>query len=75
MFRGNELADAPLIINSIDPCISCMERMMVASGGEAPSVVTKAELLKRCRQKTFDIASKTGAKGIGTGGFGGGTTK
>jgi membrane-bound hydrogenase subunit alpha len=55
MFRGNELADAPLIINSIDPCISCMERMVVTkkSGGE--SVVTKAELLEKCRKKTFDM--------------------
>ena len=29
MFRGSELADAPLIINSIDPCIACMNRMPV----------------------------------------------
>jgi len=28
MFMGNELADAPLIINSIDPCIACMERLL-----------------------------------------------
>jgi membrane-bound hydrogenase subunit alpha len=63
MFRGNELADAPLIINSIDPCISCMERMMVSSGNEDPRIVTKAELVKRCRQKTFDIGSKIGAHG------------
>ena len=55
MFRENELADAPLIINSIDPCMSCMERMAVTrrSGGE--SVVTKAELLEKCRRKTFDM--------------------
>ena len=55
MFRGNELADVPLIINSIDPCISCMERMVVTkkSGGEA--VVTKAELLEQCRGKTLNM--------------------
>jgi len=55
MFRGNELADAPLIINGIDPCISCMERMVVTkkNGGEA--IVTKAELLEKCRKKTFDM--------------------
>jgi len=55
MFRGNELADAPLIINSIDPCISCMERMAVTRQGGGESVVTKAELLEKCRKKTFDM--------------------
>lgn len=53
MFQENELADAPLIINSIDPCISCMERMMIteeSSGAE--QVVTRAELLSKCREKT-----------------------
>jgi membrane-bound hydrogenase subunit alpha len=58
MFRGNELADAPLIINSIDPCISCMERMMVMNERGDSEVVTKTDLLKRCRQKTFDIRAK-----------------
>lgn len=57
VFRENELADVPLIINSMDPCISCMERMLVTkkSGGEA--IVTKAELLEKSRKKTFDIRS------------------
>ena len=60
MFRNNELADAPLIINSIDPCISCMERMMVTDKGGASGIVTKTELLKRCRQKTFDLRGGAG---------------
>ncbi len=60
MFRNNELADAPLIINSIDPCISCMERMMVTDKGGPSEIVTKTELLKRCRQKTFDLRGGTG---------------
>jgi len=53
MFRNNELADAPLIINSIDPCISCMERMLVtdASSGDQKEV-TRTELLEKCREKT-----------------------
>jgi len=53
MFRNNELADSPLIINSIDPCISCMERMVVtdrSSGHE--QVVTRSELVEQCREKT-----------------------
>ncbi|PIE53937.1 MAG: NADH dehydrogenase subunit [Dethiosulfovibrio peptidovorans] len=56
MFRNNELADAPLIINSIDPCISCMERMVLSDRGTGTnSVVTKADLLKLCREKTDSL--------------------
>ena len=53
MFRDNELADAPLIINSIDPCISCMERMLVTnSSGAADRIYTRAELIEMSREKT-----------------------
>jgi membrane-bound hydrogenase subunit alpha len=55
MLQGNELADAPLIISSVDPCISCMERMVVTKKGGGEAVVTKAELLEKCRKKTFDM--------------------
>jgi membrane-bound hydrogenase subunit alpha len=53
MFRGQELADAPLILNSVDPCISCMERVLVtdrAAGRE--EVLVKQDLTERCREKT-----------------------
>lgn len=53
MFMNNELADAPLIINSVDPCISCMERMLVTDKAKDSSqVITKAQLLEQCRGKT-----------------------
>jgi membrane-bound hydrogenase subunit alpha len=56
MFRNNELADAPLIINSVDPCISCMERMLVTEKKTgSKQVVTRAELLNRCREKTRKV--------------------
>jgi len=58
MFRGNELADAPLIINSIDPCISCMERIVVTRNNGDDAVVTKAELLEKCRAKTFSMRAR-----------------
>ena len=35
MFQGNSIADAPIILGSIDPCFSCTERM------EAVDVKTK----------------------------------
>ncbi|MDI3499828.1 MAG: rane-bound hydrogenase subunit alpha [Synergistaceae bacterium] len=53
MFKGQEIADAPLIVNSIDPCISCMERALVVDKKSGSSeVLTKEELLKRSREKT-----------------------
>lgn len=53
MFIGNELADAPLIINSIDPCISCMERMVVTDRSSGASrELTKADLMDMSRAKT-----------------------
>jgi hypothetical protein len=45
-----------------------MERMMVKSGSGDPRIVTKAELLKRCRRKTFDFESKIGALRVTEGG-------
>ena len=53
MFMGNELADAPLIINSIDPCISCMERMLVTNAGTGgEQIMTREQLLDLSREKT-----------------------
>lgn len=60
MFRDNELADAPLIINSIDPCISCMERMLVTNEHGESGIVTKADLVRRSREKTFRLKGGVG---------------
>lgn len=61
MFIGNEIADAALIINSIDPCISCMERMVLTDrAANRQGVVTKDELLKMSREKTADLRRKMG---------------
>lgn len=61
MFIGNEIADAALIINSIDPCISCMERMVLTDrAANRQGVVTKDELLQMSREKTADLRRKIG---------------
>ncbi|MCF7936385.1 MAG: nickel-dependent hydrogenase large subunit [Synergistales bacterium] len=53
MFREQELADAPLIINSVDPCISCMERVLVTDQGKgAEQVMDKQQMTELCREKT-----------------------
>ena len=56
MIKDQEIADAPLIINSIDPCISCMERVLVSDGRIGRSeIVTKAQLIEKCREKTRKV--------------------
>ena len=52
MFKGNELADAPLIINSVDPCISCMERMVTTDKAGNKNYVDLSELINKSREKT-----------------------
>ncbi len=53
MFKDQEIADAPLIINSIDPCISCMERILVSDPKLGRSeILTRAQILEKCREKT-----------------------
>ena len=61
MFIGNEIADAALIINSVDPCISCTERMIVTDRtSNRKAVYTKDELLKMSRQKTAELRRRMG---------------
>jgi membrane-bound hydrogenase subunit alpha len=53
MFRDQDLADASLIINSVDPCISCMERTaLVAPGGDLRGVLDGQRLLEMSRDKS-----------------------
>ena len=34
MLKGREIGDIPVILSSIDPCFSCMERMIVVKDGK-----------------------------------------
>jgi len=53
MFMNQEIADAPLIINSIDPCISCMERILVSDKKNGRSeIMTRAQIMEKSREKT-----------------------
>ena len=46
MLKGYTLADAPLIIGSIDPCISCTERFLIVDKKGNRKVMTKDDLLR-----------------------------
>jgi Ni,Fe-hydrogenase III large subunit/Ni,Fe-hydrogenase III component G len=54
MLLGNQFADLPIIIGSIDPCFSCTDRVMKVDmrSGEAVSV-TGGELEKLSRAKLY----------------------
>lgn len=53
MFRNQDLADASLIINSVDPCISCMERTLATDRVRGDRRILDREALVRLsREKT-----------------------
>jgi len=46
-FRGNSVADAPLIVGSLDPCYSCSERVTVVDVKKQKSKIIQMEDLKK----------------------------
>jgi formate hydrogenlyase subunit 5 len=52
MLRGNTIADAPLIVSSLDPCYSCTDRVtMVDVRREKSTTVPYKELERYCREQ------------------------
>jgi membrane-bound hydrogenase subunit alpha len=51
MLKGEQLADIPIIVASIDPCLSCTDRVSVIRGANQ-SVLTKDDLTRLSREKT-----------------------
>jgi len=51
MLRGQQIADIPIIIASIDPCISCTDRVELIRGGSR-EVLTHEELHRLSVEKT-----------------------
>ncbi len=51
MLEGEQLADVPIIVASIDPCISCTDRVAVVRGAQ-PEFMTQAELRRLSVEKT-----------------------
>lgn len=54
MFRGNVLADAPLIVASIDPCYSCAERVTVVDVRKKKAkTIEYARLERYCQERRY----------------------
>ncbi|TEB08099.1 Formate hydrogenlyase subunit 5 precursor [Pelotomaculum schinkii] len=59
MFNNQTVADAPIIIGSIDPCFSCTERLeTVDVKSRRLKVYTKAELMEACQSGRLDGDSR-----------------
>jgi Ni,Fe-hydrogenase III large subunit len=46
LFEDANLADLPVILASLDPCISCMERLVIIDSGDRVKTKTLTELTK-----------------------------
>ncbi len=51
MLQGEQLADVPIIVASIDPCLSCTDRVSIVRGGRS-DILTKEDLTRLSREKT-----------------------
>ena len=51
MLQGEQLADIPIIVASIDPCLSCTDRVAVTRNGRS-AILTKEDLTRLSREKT-----------------------
>ena len=61
MFRGNTVADAAIIVGSMDPCYSCTDRVTVVDvKKKTETVLTKDQLEGYCRRRTHSPLSGTG---------------
>ena len=47
MLRGNTVADAPLIIGSLDPCYSCTDRVTLVDPKKGKSTVVSYKEIER----------------------------
>ncbi|MBP1589146.1 MAG: nickel-dependent hydrogenase large subunit [Kiritimatiellae bacterium] len=68
MLVGEQVADIPIIAASIDPCISCTDRVLVRKGGgsggasSSGQVLTKADLTRLSVAKTRRLQASAAAR-------------
>ena len=62
MFRGNTVADAAIIVGSMDPCYSCTDRVTVVDvKKKTETVLTKQQLESYCWRRTHSPLAGKGA--------------
>jgi len=60
MLNGAEIADIPIIVSSIDPCVACMERLCAVNNKGTISALSYKELHKKGIEKMKEIKSECG---------------
>jgi len=58
MLEGAEIADIPIIIASLDPCIACSDRMTFTKNGSENFTLTAQELHKMSVEKTREVQDR-----------------
>ncbi|MCX6671396.1 MAG: nickel-dependent hydrogenase large subunit [Euryarchaeota archaeon] len=53
MLKGTYLADVPIIVAAIDPCMGCMDRVLLLKGNEKPGGLVDGERLRRYSIKWY----------------------
>ncbi len=62
MFRGNTVADAAIIVGSMDPCYSCTDRVTIVDVNKKTSkILTKDQLEDYCSRRTHSPLMEKGA--------------
>jgi membrane-bound hydrogenase subunit alpha len=54
MIKNMQIADIPVVVSSIDPCIACLDRVSIVDNGGGRSM-TKYDLNKLCIQKSAKL--------------------
>ncbi len=58
MFRNAEVADIPIIMSSIDPCVACADRMSIIGRNGDMREMPLAELRRKSHEKTKKIMGR-----------------
>ncbi len=58
MLNGAEIADIPIVVASIDPCIACADRMSFTRKNGKNFVLTSADLHRLSVEKTKEVSGK-----------------
>jgi membrane-bound hydrogenase subunit alpha len=56
MLKGEQIADIPIVVASIDPCMSCTDRVAVVRDSGSPEILTKEHLHRLSVEKSRRLA-------------------
>jgi membrane-bound hydrogenase subunit alpha len=55
MLVGCEIADIPVVVASIDPCMACANRLVVVDAVTEDEKIVDMDFLRRRRRKTWKL--------------------